>query len=132
MRSIGLTVSLALTLFMPCQVCARDYLKDNFPQSRGISTGVVTEGGKTVWVAGQNALVDETGKSLAGDLAGQARSILRKIDAAVKRAGGGLKDVATMTVYLTDPRQLDPLVPIFSEFFPTETFRQKRPLPFPV
>jgi len=125
MRAIWLTVSLALTIFTSSQVGARDYLKDNFPQSRGFSTGVVTEGGKTVWVAGQNALVDEQGKPLADDLGGQARVILRKIDAAVKRAGGSLKDVATMTVYLTDPRQLDPLVPIFREFFPDGNFPAK-------
>ena len=123
MRAIWLTVSLALTISTSSQVNARDYLKDNFPQSRGFSTGVVTEGGKIVWVAGQNALVDEQGKPLADDLGGQARVILRKIDAAVKRAGGSLKDVASMTVYLTDP--LDPLVPIFREFFPDGNFPAK-------
>jgi 2-iminobutanoate/2-iminopropanoate deaminase len=85
----------------------------------------VVEGGKTVYLAGQNALVDEQGKSLAGDLEGQARVILRKIDSALKRAGGGIKDVATMTVYLTDPRQLEPLVPIFREFFPDGNFPAK-------
>jgi 2-iminobutanoate/2-iminopropanoate deaminase len=30
-----------------------------------------------------------------------------------------------MTVYLTDPRQLDPLVPIFREFFPDGNFPAK-------
>ena len=34
MRVIGLTVSLALALFATSQVSAREYLKDNFPQSR--------------------------------------------------------------------------------------------------
>src|SRR5215467_4293812 len=125
MRAIGLTVSLALTLFAISHAEARDYLKDNFPQSRAFSTGVVVEGGKTVYLAGQNAIVDEQGKPLAGNLEGQARSILRKIDGALKRAGGGLKDVVTITVYLTDPRQLDPLVPIFREFFPDGNFPTK-------
>ena len=131
MRAIGLSVSLALTLMATCYADAREYLKDNFPQSRGFSTGVVTEGGKTVWLAGQNALMDEQGRSMAGNLEGQARVILRKIDAAVKRAGGSLKDVVTMTVYLTDPRQLDPLVPIFREFFPDGNFPAKTTITVP-
>ena len=106
MRLIGLTVSLALTLFAISHVNARDYKKDDFRQSRGFSTSVVTDGGKTVWLAGMNALVDEQGRSLAGNLEGQARATLRQIDAAVKDVGGSLRDVVTMTVYLTDPRQL--------------------------
>jgi enamine deaminase RidA (YjgF/YER057c/UK114 family) len=47
---------------------------------------VVTEGGKIVWVSGQTGLVDEQGKSMAGDFEGQARVIFRNIDAVVKRA----------------------------------------------
>ena len=122
MRSIGLTVSLALTLFAASQLEARDYLKSERAQSRGFSPGVVTEGGKIVWVSGQTGLVDEQGKSMAGDFEGQARVIFRAIDAVVRRAGGSLKDVVTITVYLTDPRLIDPLMPIRREFFPDENF----------
>src|SRR5271163_2251641 len=43
----------------------------------------------------------------------------------LKRAGGSVKEVATMTVFLTDPRQLDPLAPIFREFFPDGNFPAK-------
>jgi 2-iminobutanoate/2-iminopropanoate deaminase len=109
----------------------RQYLKDDFQQSRGFSTGVVTSGGKTVWLAGQNALVDEYGKTIVGDLEGQARVTLRKIESAVKRAGGSLTDVVSMTVYLTDPRQLDPLVAIFREFFPDGDFPAKTTITVP-
>jgi 2-iminobutanoate/2-iminopropanoate deaminase len=122
MRSIGLTVSLALTLLATSQLEARDYLKSDRAQSRGFSPGVVTEGGKIVWVSGQTGLVDEQGKSMAGDFEGQARVIFRAIDAVVRRAGGSLKDVVTITVYLTDPRLIDPLMPIRREFFPDENF----------
>lgn len=101
---------------------ARDYLKADRAQSRGFSPGVVTEGGKTVWVSGQTGLVDEQGKSMAGDFEGQARVIFRAIDAVVKRAGGSIKDVVTITVYLVDPRLLDPLIPIRREFWPDGNF----------
>lgn len=101
---------------------ARDYLKADRAQSRGFSPGVVTEGGKTVWVSGQTGLVDDQGKSMAGDFEGQARVIFRAIDSVVKRAGGSIKDVVTITVYLTDPRLLDPLMPIRREFWPDGNF----------
>ena len=102
-------VALALLAAPPLE--AREYLKQERAQSRGFTPGVVTEGGKIVWVSGQTGLVDENGKSMAGDFEGQARVIFRNIDAVVKRAGGSLKDVVTITVYLTDPRLIDPLMP---------------------
>ncbi|MBX9777539.1 MAG: RidA family protein [Xanthobacteraceae bacterium] len=120
MRSIGLFIALAL-LAAP-QAESREYLKQERAQSRGFTPGVVTEGGKTVWVSGQTGLVDENGKSMAGDFEGQARVIFRNIDAVVKRAGGSLKDVVTITVYLTDPRLIDPLIPIRKEFFSEGNF----------
>ncbi len=121
MRVLVLT-ALAAILLAGTPVLARDYLKAERAQSRGFSPGVVTEGGKTVWVSGQTGLVDEQGKSMAGDFEGQARVIFRAIDAVVKRAGGGIKDVVTITVYLVDPRLLDPLMPIRREFWPDGNF----------
>ncbi len=122
MKSIALTLFLALSLLATSALEARDYLKGDRAQSRGFSPGVVTEGGKIVWVSGQTGLVDEQGNSMAGNFEGQARVIFRAIDAVVKRAGGGLKDVVTITVYLTDPRLIDPLMPIRREFFPDGNF----------
>lgn len=131
MRTTALTASLVLTLLAMPHANARDYQKDDFRQSRGFSTAVVTEGGKTLWLAGMNAIEDEQGRSVVGNLEGQARATLRQIDAAVKRAGGSLKDVTTMTVYLTDPRQLDPLVPIYREFLPDGNFPAKTTITVP-
>jgi 2-iminobutanoate/2-iminopropanoate deaminase len=121
MRTLFLT-ALAAILLAGTPLQARDYLKAERAQSRGFSPGVVTEGGKTVWVSGQTGLVDEQGKSMAGDFEGQARVIFRAIDAVVKRAGGSIKDVVTITVYLVDPRLLDPLMPIRREFWPDGNF----------
>jgi 2-iminobutanoate/2-iminopropanoate deaminase len=120
MKSIGLIVVLALMSAGPLQ--AREYLKQERAQSRGFTPGVVTDGGKIVWVSGQTGLVDEQGKSMAGDFQGQARVIFRNIDAVVKRAGGSIKDVVAITVYLTDPRLIDPLMPIRREVWPEGNF----------
>ncbi len=117
-----LLLALGLMAFATTPSQARDYLKSDRAQSRGFSPGVVTEGGKTVWVSGQTGLVDEQGKSMAGDFEGQARVIFRAIDAVVKRAGGSIEDVVTITVYLVDPRLLEPLMPIRREFWPDGNF----------
>jgi 2-iminobutanoate/2-iminopropanoate deaminase len=122
MKSISLAASFVLALLATSQLEARDYVKSERAQSRGFSPGVVTEGGKIVWVSGQTGLVDEQGKSMAGDFQGQARVIFRAIDGVVRRAGGSLKDVVTITVYLTDPRLIEPLMPIRHEFFPDGNF----------
>ena len=121
MRACLLT-ALAWALLVGTPLQARDHLKAERAQARGFSPGVVTEGGRTVWVSGQTGLVDEQGKSMAGDFEGQARVIFRAIDAVVKRAGGSIKDVVTITVYLVDPRLLDPLMPIRREFWPDGNF----------
>lgn len=117
-----LLAAVALLISAATPSLARDYLKAERAQSRGFTPGVVTEGGKTVWVSGQTGLVDEEGKSMAGNFEGQARVIFRAIDAVVKRAGGSIKDVVTITVYLVDPRLLDPLMPIRREFWPEGNF----------
>ncbi len=116
-------LSLALLILLGVSAAdAREYLKQERAQSRGYSPGVVTEGGKIVWVSGQTGLVDEKGQSMAGNFQGQARVIFRNIDAVVKRAGGSIKDVVAITVYLTDPRLIDPLMPIRHEFWPEGNF----------
>lgn len=113
---------LALALVTSSNLQAREYLKSDFAQQRGFSEGVVTEGGKVVWVAGHSVLRDEEGRPLVGDLQGQARAIFRAMDRVLKRGGGSLEDLTTITVFLTDPRDLQPLGPIRKEFFPDGNF----------
>ena len=117
-----LAATLCSSLFLAMAATARDYLKSEAGQPRGYSTAVATQGGKTVWISGQVGIRDEQGKSMAGDFEGQARVIFRAIEAAAKRAGGSMKDVVNITVYLTDPRLLEPLIPIRHEFWPEGNF----------
>ena len=64
---------------------SKEYLKGDRRQQRGYSEAVITEGGRMVWLAGQTATVDDTGKSLASDLHGQIRQLLRTWIALYKR-----------------------------------------------
>jgi 2-iminobutanoate/2-iminopropanoate deaminase len=96
---------------------AKDFIKGERPQLRAYSLAVVTEGGKTVWLAGQTATVDDWGRSLAGDFEGQARQIFKLLNATLQRAGGKLSDMVQMTVFITDVRYGDRLTQIRSEIF---------------
>ena len=59
--SISVAALTGLLAFSPVGH-AKDYLKGERPQQRGYSEAVITEGGRTVWLAGQTATVDDTGK----------------------------------------------------------------------
>src|SRR5215813_8589191 len=96
---------------------AQTYIKGERPQQRGYSLAVITEGGKTVWLGGQIATVDDTGKSLAGDFEGQVRQIFKLINATLEKAGGKLSNMVQMTVFITDVRYGDRLTEIRREIF---------------
>lgn len=70
----------------------------------GYSQAVVTQGGRTVWLAGHTGAVDPSGKSLAGDFDAQVRETFASIGRTLVQSGATLADMVTMTVFLTDPR----------------------------
>src|SRR5947199_171195 len=80
----------------------RRYIKGEFPQTRGYSPAVITQGGSSVFLAGVTVSVDSNGKALTGDFEGQVREIFAKIGKTLEEAGGKLSDMVTMTVFITD------------------------------
>jgi enamine deaminase RidA (YjgF/YER057c/UK114 family) len=88
-----------------------------FQKSRSFSPAVITEGGRTVWLAGQTTVVDLDGKDIAGRFEEQARAIFALIDRTLQRAGGSLANLVTMTVFINDPRHGDRFVQIRGEYF---------------
>ena len=80
MKAIGAIIGLALMLLASSSVQAREYLKSDRAQSRGFSPAVVTEGGKVVWVSGHTGLIDEQGKSMAGDFQKQFNEALKEAE----------------------------------------------------
>ena len=101
----------------PSMETTMKYVKTDRAQQRGYSTAVMTEGGKTVWLAGQTATVDDAGKSLATDFEGQTRQIFKHLNATLEKAGGKLSDMVQMTVFITDIRYADRLTQIRKEIF---------------
>jgi 2-iminobutanoate/2-iminopropanoate deaminase len=91
-------------------------------KSRSYSPAVVTMGGKIVWLAGQTATEDVNGRSIGDDFDAQTRTCFELIARTLSQAGGNLKHLVTMTVYLIDARYGDRFVAIRKEFFPDGRF----------
>ena len=112
----ALACTLGATLANPAP--AAEYMDKNERQAaRAFSPGVITEGGRTVWLAGQTALTDDQGRSIAGNFEAQARQVFHLIDQTLNKAGGSVANLVTMTVFITDPRNGDRLTEIRKEIF---------------
>jgi enamine deaminase RidA (YjgF/YER057c/UK114 family) len=95
------------------------HLEGTEPQkSRAYSPAVVTEGGRTVWMAGQTATVDGDGMDISGDFEAQTHRVFALMDQTLRRAGGTLADLVTMTVFIKEPRHGDRFVEIRKQKFP--------------
>ena len=57
----------------------RRYIKRPTAQARAYSQAVITEGGRTIWLAGQVAMEDSSGRSLAADFDGQVREVFARL-----------------------------------------------------
>ena len=98
---------------------AAEYLeKSEFQKSRAFSPAVITKGGKIVWMAGQTVTTDAAGKDISGQFEAQARRVFALMDATLKRTGGSLANLVTMTVFIKDPRNGDRFIEIRKEMFP--------------
>lgn len=100
----------------------RTQYASDYQKSRSYAPAVVTEGGRTVWLAGLLAAENEDGKSLAGDFAGQVRCIFRKMAAQLEEVGGTIDAVVTMTAYITEVRYNGEFVELRKEFFQEESY----------
>lgn len=115
---ISMGMAAATLLFgLSTTLHAKDFVKAARPQQRGYSLAVITEGGKIVWLAGQTATADDSGRSLAGDFEGQVQQIFKLLNATLEKAGGKLSDMVQMTVFITDVRYGDRLTEIRREIF---------------
>jgi enamine deaminase RidA (YjgF/YER057c/UK114 family) len=90
----------------------------DWQKTRSFSPAVITEGGRTVWLAGQTTVVDLDGKDISGKLEEQARTIFALMNRTLERVGGSLANLVTMTVFIKDPRMGDRFVQIRGEYFP--------------
>jgi 2-iminobutanoate/2-iminopropanoate deaminase len=93
-----------------------------FQKGRAYSPAVVTEGGRVIWMAGQTATVNEHGHDISGDFEAQTRRVFALMDQTLRRVGGTLADLVTMTVFIKEPRHGDRFVELRKQMFPGGNF----------
>jgi 2-iminobutanoate/2-iminopropanoate deaminase len=111
-RSLGVAAGLCLSLWAAPLLAKQCYAPDARAQERAFSRAVTTEGGKTIWLGGQTASLPPV-----SDFEAQVRDVFASIEKTLKAQGGTLKDMVTMTVFITDARNGDRFVAIRKEIF---------------
>ena len=81
------------------------------PYSQGIAVG------HTLYVSGQLPINPADGKIIDADIAERAAQVFRNISAIIESAGGSLKDVVKVTLFLTDMADFQRVNEIYSQFF---------------
>src|SRR6266571_7339575 len=107
-----------MTVLVSTSAQTAEYMeKTPFQLSRAFSPGAVTSGGTIVWVAGQTATQDGQGNNIANNFEAQVKQVFAQIDGVLKRAGGSLDNVVTMTVFIKESRYGDRFVEMRKDFF---------------
>jgi enamine deaminase RidA (YjgF/YER057c/UK114 family) len=125
MKHFSLRRLAACVLFvaLPHAASAADYMEQGERiKGRSYSPAVITEGGRIVWLAGETTITDLNGKDIKGDFEAQTRTIFALLDQTLKRAGGSLRDIVSMTAYLTDARNGATFAKVRTEMFPDRNF----------
>lgn len=73
-------------------------------EARAFSSAVKVTGGALVFLAGMTPVDDERRLVGPGDFDRQVGQVWQNMQAVLVKAGGGLADIVTMTVFLTDMR----------------------------
>lgn len=68
----------------------------------GFSHGILTSGGRLLFLAGQTAS-DAEGQIVApGDIVAQYEQVLRNLQTVIEAAGGTMQDIVKMTIFIGD------------------------------
>lgn len=96
----------------------KQFVRGTWQQRRAFSPAVITEGvGRTVWLAGHTGQADDSGRSLAGNFDAQCRQTFHNLEKTLAEAGGALRDIVSMTVFLIDSRHTTRMTEIRAEIF---------------
>ena len=75
------------------------------------SQGILAEGKRLLFIAGQTAVDADNNVVGKGDPAAQAEQVLKNMKAVLDEAGANFADIVKITTYITDPRFRDDLNP---------------------
>ncbi len=93
----------------------------SLPKPVGFSHGILVEGGRLLFLAGQTG-TDSAGRIVSpGELVGQIDQSLRNLDAVLREAGGKLTDIVQLNLFVRDRddymAKLKPLGKVFRSHF---------------
>ncbi len=74
----------------------------SLPPPRGFNHGILTEGGKILWLAEQDASDASGAIAALGDIVAQYEQVLRNLQAVVEAAGGRMQDIVKLNIFTTD------------------------------
>lgn len=86
------------------------------PQAIGTYSQAVKVG-DTVYLSGQIPLIPDTMQLVAGDIGEQITQVFNNLNAVAEAAGGSLRDVVKLNVFLTDLSNFPLVNEVMSEFF---------------
>lgn len=89
---------------------------NNAPQAIGTYSQAVKIG-DTVYLSGQIPLIPETMALETGDMRAQIRRVFDNLAAVAKAAGGSLRDVAKLNVFLTDLANFPLVNEVMAQYF---------------
>ena len=88
---------------------------------RGFNHGIVTSGGRMLFLSGQDASGADGQIVAPGDLVGQCAQVLQNLQAVVGAAGGAMNDIVKLNVFVADRdayrANLKPLGQLFRDYF---------------
>ena len=108
----------------------------NLPPPSGYTPGILTTGGRVLFLAGQTGMDASGAIAAPGDMAAQFAQALANVQAVVAEAGGQMTDIVKLTFFVTDKAtyraQLEPIGvayrAVFGKYFPAITLVEVRSL----
>jgi enamine deaminase RidA (YjgF/YER057c/UK114 family) len=93
----------------------------SLPMPRGFNHGLLTTGGRLLFLAGQDASDGDGNIVAPGDMLAQCQQVLHNLHAVVHEAGGTMADIVKLNVFVTNRdayvAQLKPLGKLFRDYF---------------
>lgn len=91
------------------------------PEPKGFNHGILSTGGRFLFLAGQTALAKDGKIVSPGNIVAQYRQVLSNLQAVVEEAGGEMEDIVKMTIFVSDrdnyKAHLKELGKVHKEFF---------------
>ena len=89
-------------------------------EPRGFNHGHLVEGGRTLYLAGQDATGPDGDIVAPGDLVRQFEQVMENLAAVVEEAGGSSEDIVKLNLFVADREQyrehLGEIGPIFAQY----------------